>query len=74
MVDQAILDRRIAWIMRKHEEKRSSADFENGFRAGLDCALTALQGRDILGQSIDIPVPPKKRRTREGKVSIDECG
>lgn len=44
---------RLKWISEKHEEKAREYHFANGFRAGLQCALLALEGRDILGHSID---------------------
>ncbi len=51
------------WIRRKMEEKNDEQHFANGFRAGLQCALYALEGRDIIGSSID-PEPRRSRKTQ----------
>ena len=56
-----LIAHRIAWIRREHEKQIEKYAFENGYRAGLDCALMALEGRNILGHSID-PEKPKRKK------------
>jgi hypothetical protein len=44
----------LEWLRRKHEKAVADYNFANGFCAGLECALLAIEkGRDILGDSID---------------------
>lgn len=62
MTEPELLKHRTEWIRREHDKHRDNQNFENGFRAGLDCALMALAGRDILGQSIDPPSTKKGGR------------
>jgi hypothetical protein len=45
---------RLDWLRRKHEKAITDHAFANGYRAGLDCAIRAIEtGRDILDYSID---------------------
>lgn len=45
---------RIDWLIRKHQQAVDDYNFANGYRAGLECALTAIQrGEDLIGYSID---------------------
>lgn len=46
--------KRIDWLRRKHAKAKSDYHFANGYRAGLECAVLAMEkGEDILGYSID---------------------
>lgn len=46
--------RRTIWLREKHEKAVADYNFANGYRAGLECALKAVEeGRDITGASID---------------------
>jgi hypothetical protein len=45
---------RLDWLKRKHDKAVYDSAFANGYRAGLDCAIRAIEtGRDILDYSID---------------------
>jgi hypothetical protein len=45
---------RLAWLKRLHDKAIYDHAFANGYRAGLDCAIRAIEtGRDILDYSID---------------------
>jgi hypothetical protein len=46
--------KRIAWVKARHAKQLADYHFANGYRAGLECALLAIEeGRDVLGYSVD---------------------
>lgn len=52
--DQELRNKRLDWLKQKHEKAKADYSFANGYRAGLECAIIAIEkGRDILGYSID---------------------
>lgn len=56
--------KRTAWIRKRHEKHLADYHFANGFRAGLECALLALDGRDVMGNSIDAQERKNDTRSR----------
>lgn len=45
---------RLDWLKRLYDKAVTDHAFANGYRAGLDCAIRAIEtGRDILDYSID---------------------
>lgn len=60
-MDPELFHHRLAWLKLKAEKERSDATFQNGFAAGLETAITAIEeGRSISYESIDPPIPKKK--------------
>jgi len=56
-----LLKHRIAFVRERLERAKEEYDFQNGYRAGLQCAIDALdRGEDAVGLSID---PKRKRKS-----------
>ena len=55
-----LLKHRIAYLREELAKANSDYEFRNGYRAGLQDAVDAMEGRNTLGDPID----PKPRRRR----------